>query len=324
MYSINFWRHCSAAGKSYHFLPPVCTQSGRLISGSPQAIGGDTPHSSDPNNHVHKQTRNHGQEQAGKRSRKETQKFHLDASDPGTPLSSGLPPASNLLSSRSRSLRNRLLRDPPPRPAADTTFELHAPWATSSRAHPNDSTARSPAPAGLAPTCLGAAARPRPGGSRGRGSHRRGTRAEPNQAPWTCGPGAPTRTPGSVASGRHFLHEAAPLLGRRPARDSPPQAAGCAGAFSSEGPPSGPARSLGGAPLASPTEPGLLPEPLRAPAAGSQAVGQMQTIRLLAGRGWRSKDKIPCSLPASQVSFIKRASHYNYKYCPILDSWRLG
>lgn len=102
--------------------------------------------------------------------------------------------------------------------------------------------------------------------------------------PGPAGPGPPRGRPARWLPDGHFLHEAAPLLGRRPARDSPPQAAGCAGAFSSEGPPSGPARSLGGAPLASPTEPGLLPEPLRAPAAGSQAVGQMQTIRLLAAK----------------------------------------
>ena len=57
---------------------------------------------------------------------------------------------------------------------------------------------------------------------------------------------------------------------------------------------------------------------------------QMETIKPFAGKKRKKErkkemNKVPCSLPTSQVSLIKRTPEYGYyKYCPILVSLRLG
>ena len=87
-----------------------------------------------------------------------------------------------------------------------------------------------------------------------------------------------------------------------------------------------------GEPFASPVS-RLPPEPLPAatrqlykdPGALDPAVEQMETIKPFAEGKKKETNKVPCSLPTSQVSLIKRTPEYGYyKYCPILVSLRLG
>lgn len=81
-----------------------------------------------------------------------------------------------------------------------------------------------------------------------------------------------------------------------------------------------------------PTEP--LPAATRQlfkdPGALDPAVEQMESIKPFAEKKKKREEKeetnkVPCSLPTSQVSLIKRTREYGYyKYCPILVSLRLG